>query len=163
MERVMRKKIIISWFFLAVTLFGCTSGVEDARGQSLTTDTKSTSFQDTAQKISFLKKYVVCPSAVIDTEFHIYYHDSGTGAVPGPSDWNIAVAVKINPKDLPLWTEEMHEIQGEEVDPKWWDELPIQDWEMTEEPVFYQRAEQWIYVAAYPESGVVLKFAATMK
>jgi len=160
----MNKKLIPAILLLTALLTGCTFNTNETRGnQNLTTDTWSSSFQDTAQKIDFLKKYVTCPSGVIDTEFHINYHDNGTGLVPGPSDWNITVAVQINPADLLLWIADMHETSSEEVDLKWWDELLLQGWNRSENPIFYQWEQHWTYLVAYPESGVVLKYATTMK
>jgi hypothetical protein len=91
---------------LLVALAACgTSGTKDVTSASLTTDTRSAQLATDAEKIAFLHRYITLYSAVEATEFHIVYHDNAGGAVPGPSDWDMRVAVKVAPADVSTWTD----------------------------------------------------------
>src|SRR5262245_18839405 len=102
---------------LPTALAGCGSG--GGVSASLTTDTRSAQLATDAEKIAFLRRYVKLSSAVEATEFHIVYHDNAGGRVPGPSDWDIRVALKVAPADVPAWTGGLQERAAAGVDLSW--------------------------------------------
>ena len=145
---------------LLVSLAAC--GIPSAGGKtsaSLTTDTRSTQFATDAEKIAFVHRYITLYSAVEATEFHIIYHDNAGGAVPGPSDWDMRVALKVAPADILAWTSGLQETEGAGADLSWGiDLLPdTSRWARTSPPRVYERASGGVIVAAFASEGVILK------
>ena len=88
----MRMSILI---LAIVLLIGCKSN---------TTDTYSSQFKTSNERIAFLKKYVKLCSSVADTEFHIQYQDDSEYTfVPSTSEWHMKVVMKISKKDIAKW------------------------------------------------------------
>jgi hypothetical protein len=123
---------------------------------SMTTNTRSASLPSDQAKVYFLKRYLVLPSEVQATEFHIVFHDNRKGLVPGPSDFDIQVAVKVPPDKVPAWTAEMPKAAAP-FDISWAkDFLPTDDrWATHSPPNYYERAG--VYVVTYEPEGIVLK------
>jgi hypothetical protein len=142
---------------LPVALVAC--GAPGGMSASLTTDTRSARFVTDAEKIAFLRRYVALSSSVEATEFHIVYHDNSGGAVPGPSDWDMRVALKVAPADIAAWTSGLQEVEGTGVDLSWGtDLLPnMSRWAHVSQPRIYQRAGGGVVVAAYAAEGIILK------
>jgi hypothetical protein len=145
---------------LLVALAAC--GIPSAGGNtsaSLTTDTHSAQFATDAEKIAFLGRYITLYSAVETTEFHIVYHDNAGGAVPGPSDWDMRVAVKVAPAEVSAWTSGLQEIEGASADLSWGTDLlpDTSRWARTSQPRIFQRAGGGVIVAAFASEGVILK------
>jgi hypothetical protein len=145
---------------LLMALVAC--GIPSAGGKtsaSLTTDTHSAQFATDAEKIAFLRRYVTLYSAVEASEFHIVYHDNAGEAAPGPSDWDMRVALKVAPADIPSWTSGLQEIAGADTDLSWGiDLLPdTVRWARTSQPRVYERASGGVTVAAFASEGVILK------
>jgi hypothetical protein len=146
--------------FLLVALAACgTQGPTGRVSASLTTDTRSDQFATDADKITFLRRYVTFSSAVEATEFHIVYHDNAGGPVPGPSEWNIHVALKIAPADIPAWTSGLQEMDGGGIDLSWGSALlpNTPRWARTSLPKIYGRAGGGVLVAAFVPEGIILK------
>jgi hypothetical protein len=143
-----------------VGLVAC--GTSSAGGEtiaSLTADTHSSQFATDAEKVAFLRRYITLYSAIEATEFHIVYHDNAGGAVPGPSDWDMRVALKITPVDVSAWTNGLQEIGSAGVDLSWGtDLLPDESrWARTSQPRMYERAGGGVIVAAFASEGIILK------
>jgi hypothetical protein len=143
---------------LALTACGAPGAGEDTSA-TLTTDTSSAQFATDAEKLAFLRRYVTLYSAVETTEFHIFHHDNAGGRAPGPSDWDMRVALKVAPADVAAWTSGLHEIDGADVDLSWGtDLLPnIPRWAHTSQPRIYERIGGGVIVAAFALDGVILK------
>jgi hypothetical protein len=145
---------------LLVALVACgTPGTSGGTSASLTTDTYSAQLATDAEKIAFLRRYIMLYSAVEATEFHIVYHDNAGGAVPGPSDWDMRVALKVAPADIPAWTNGLQEIDGAGADLSWGTDLlpDTSRWARTSPPRVYKRASGGVIVAAFASEGVILK------
>ena len=144
----------------AVALVACgTSGARGETSASLTTDTHSAQFATDAEKIAFLDRYITLYSAVEATEFHIVYHDNAAGAVPGPSDWDMRVALKVAPADVSAWTNGLQEINSAGVDLSWGTDLipDTSSWTLASQPRVFERAGGGVLVAAFAAEGVILK------
>jgi hypothetical protein len=124
--------------------------------RDMTTNTRSASLPTEQAKIEFLNRYLVLPTDVQGTEFHIVFHDNRKGLVPGPSDFDIQVAVKVPPDKVSAWTAEMPKAAAP-FDVSWaQDVLPRDDrWATHSTPHYYERAG--VYVVTYEPEGIVLK------
>jgi len=123
------KKIISLLVVTSTLLISCE--------ENLTTNTFSKDFSSHKEKIAFLKKYFTSDNKIADAEYHINFHDNSTGMIAGPSDWDMDIAVKINPKNLTKWISKCR--KGNESDlSKWNDILPnTNDWKIEGELIFY--------------------------
>lgn len=121
-----------------------------------TTDTWSADFKGDQDKIEFLMKYVNCPTKVLDAEYHITYHDNSHGLVPGPSDWRISAAIKVDPGDIREWTDGMEEVPEDQIDTGWWEGLDISDWGLDDSAAYYKR-DSGSYLVVYAGQGILLK------
>jgi hypothetical protein len=142
---------------LLTALAAC--GAPGGASTSLTTDTRSAQFATEAEKIAFLRRYVRLYSPVEATEFHIVYHDNSGGRVPGPSDWDMRVALKVAPADVPAWTGGLRESDGAGANLSWGIDLFPNEgrWAHTSHPRVYERAGGGVLVAAFAPEGIVLK------
>ena len=86
-------------------------------GKGKTTDTRSSDFLTLEEKKEFLERYVKFRRSYDDLEFHIAFIDGGSGAVPGPSEWDIRFSAIVPAAELDHW------IDGLEAD-----EAPSTDW-----------------------------------
>lgn len=114
--------------------------------------------------MAFLNKYLIMPSEVLDAEYYIFYQDNSTGMVPGPSDWDIRVALKVKEADIPLWIEGMEEILPEQISENMWEDLKTESftWERHETVKYYKRPESRSYLIVYPDQGIILKMMSTI-
>jgi hypothetical protein len=141
-------------------LAGCAApGAGSGTQTSLTTDTRSTQFATDTEKIAFLRRYLTLYSPVEATEFHIVYHDNSGGRVPGPSDWDLRVALLVAPADVPSWTDGLRQIDRASADLSWGiDLLPSERrWAHTSDPQVYERESGGVVVAVFAAEGIVLK------
>jgi hypothetical protein len=69
---------------------------------SRTTDTDSASIPSREERVAFVSRYVPTPAPILDASFHIVFHDNSQG-LPGPSDFSIAVALRVSPSDRARW------------------------------------------------------------
>ena len=134
----------------------------DMLHQSKTTDTWSFEFDNKEEKLQFLLEYLIAPSEIYDAEYLIQYHDNGGGPASGPSDWDIRVALLINPHDLSLWLEGLEELPLGEIDLLWWAELETErlNWHDSN-ALSYRRPGQNVFLVAFPEQGIILKSMST--
>ena len=131
---------------------------------SLSTDTWSSAFRSVEEKLLFLAKYMEMPSEVQDAEYHIVYHDNSGGMIPGPSDWDIRVALVIEPDNIYLWTDGMKKLVPGQIDVNdIWDELKTESitWQDNELVEYWKRPDFPVYLVVFPESGILLKMMST--
>ena len=69
---------------------------------SRTTDTDSDSLPSSKQRLEFVSRYVALRAPASDASFRIVFHDNSQG-LPGPSDWNMAVVLRVSPSDRERW------------------------------------------------------------
>jgi hypothetical protein len=131
--------------------------------RNISTNTWSYEFQNKDEKLSFLAEYMMAYSEIEDAEYHIIYHDNSGGLVPGPSDWDIRVALKVKSHDMSLWIEGFDEISSSEVDLAWWGGLETENisWNH-EDAICYKRPGAYVYLVAFPEQGIILKAIGTL-
>ncbi|CAN5436343.1 hypothetical protein BH10CHL1_BH10CHL1_02840 [soil metagenome] len=150
--RVIRQ-LILMLGLLSLPLAACITGIASNR----TTDTRSAQFTTDREKLAFLEKYLTLYSAVEAAEYHIVYHDNAAGAVPGPSDWDIQVVLKMAPENLLLWTVDMQPVEPASIDLTWaYPLLPTEPrWKVQAQPRVYTRSN--VVVAIFPEQGILFK------
>lgn len=126
---------------------------------SLTTNTHSDQFSNDAEKIAFLKRYLILHSAVESAEFHIIYHDN-SGGIPGPSDWDMQVVLKVKPQNAVLWRKALAPTQ-ESVDFSWaYSLVQRQGWKIQSQPQIFVGAGNKI--AIFEKEGIIFKHLTTM-
>ena len=133
-------------------------GHPEPRQLGRSTDTLSSSFDDKDEKLAFLIEYLVMKSDVLDAEYHIFFQDNSGGLVPGPSDWDIRVAIKVDLEDVPLWTDGFMRLMHHQLDISMWDDLKSErfTWNEPESAPNWKRPGSNSYLAIIPESGVIL-------
>ena len=158
--------LIATGYLLAVTMIFSLNAPENEKEQNKTTDTWSHSFSNKNEKLSFLTEYLVANSEILNAEYHIVYHDNSNGMIPGPSDWDIRVALKIKPEDMSLWTNGFERITSSEIDLTWWDELATGDISWNDDNIdnidYYKRENRFSYLVAFPDEGYILKAISIM-
>lgn len=88
------KNINLILLVVLVGFTGCNSN------EDMTTNTVSTIFKSKSEKITFMEKYYSPKFPYEDVEYHIVYHDNDSGrGVPGPSDWSMLFAFKLDSKE----------------------------------------------------------------
>jgi hypothetical protein len=143
---------ILVFCLLAVTLQSIF-----AQTPSLTTDTISWQFPTTDEKLAFLQTYLNLPTDVEAIEYHIVFHDNSGGRVPGPSDWDMRVIVKVAPEDVQAWIESLSETD-ETFDLFWAHDL-AKDW-ITSNPRFFTGDKR---AALFEKEGVVVWWLSTLQ
>jgi hypothetical protein len=78
------------------------SGPAAASRGGLTTDTDSRLHADRLHRLEFLARYLKTKSPLADAEYVIHYQDNSTGAIPGPSDWDIRAVLQPS-GDVAAW------------------------------------------------------------
>lgn len=125
----------------------------------MSTDTHSKQFATDTAKIQFLKRYLSFPTAVEAAEFHVVYHDNSGGMVPGPSDWDMQVVLKVAPQDLSAWTHNL-KVTSEQQDLAWGYRLAQQrGWKPQSKPKVYTGAGK--IVAVFEKEGFIFKRLTT--
>ena len=158
----MKKCILLIIVFILIFQTSCSvTGRAAGREENLTTNTWSANIKDHDGKIEFMEKYLVCPTKVLDAEYHIVFQDNSKGLVPGPSDWRITAMIKINPDDIAEWTKNMEEISEKQMDRTMLDELTIPDWDLSGEAAYYKRPNEQSYLVVYEKQGILLKYFFT--
>jgi hypothetical protein len=144
---------VCSLLLLVVMIFSSTVLAQEF---SLTTDTASSQFATLEEKIAFLERYLELPSEAKAAEYHIVYHDNSSGRVPGPSDWDMRVVVKVESEAIPLWLESLKATE-EPFDLSWAFAL-VQDWHLESSPKFFTGDKR---VAVFEVEGVVVLWLST--
>ncbi len=152
----MRRAIGI--YLLILLGSGCTQTAENQQG-NLSTQTNSTRFNEKSKKLTFLSKYVKSHSKVEDAEFTIFYQDNSSGAVAGPSDYTMVVAIKTEKNTVNQWISGF-EKQGFQMNRKLWEKLPIQDWKLDGPSEVYRSGNNIKLI--YPKSDVLLAYFTTV-
>jgi hypothetical protein len=146
----------VMWIALGLTIGLTVLAVIRPKPAAMATDTRSAALQGDRAKLDFLKKYLRLPTEVQATEFHITYQDNSKGMVPGPSDYDLRVVVKVSPDKVPQWSAEMGQPTAP-FDVAWaYELLPKEDrWRITSTPVYYQRER--VQVVTFAPEGIVFK------
>jgi hypothetical protein len=134
------------------------SRLRNSKNDDLSTDTWSSSFDNHYDKLSFLARYLVPFSEIIDAEYHIIYADNSRGRVPGPSYWDIRAALKVNAEDIPTWLDGFFEVPQGDIDLGWWDEINSDSVAWTADCAqFYQRPGSLSYLVVFADEAILLK------
>jgi hypothetical protein len=127
--------------------------------RNMSTDTHSKQFVTDADKIQFLKRYLTFPTAVEAAEFHVVYHDNSGGGIPGPSDWDMQVVLKVAPQNLSAWTHNV-KVTSQKQDLEWGYSLAQQRaWKLQSKPKIYTGPGK--IVAVFEKEGFIFKRLTT--
>ncbi len=151
MADLLRCRFHILW--LAIFVLGCWGNKDK------TTHTFSRAFSSTEEKLEFFKSYVSPHSEIKDLDFLIHYKDNSGGSIPGPSDWDIIAIIKIDNDKIPLWIEDMEQLENppsiqllEKL------ELPAGRWEISSKPVCYASKGKIVFIHK-PEKSIILYYS----
>ena len=137
------------WALFGLVLLGCKS-------DSRTTDTKSAGIKSRELRIAFLKDYFASPTEPLDAEFHLVFQDNSGGMIPGPSDSDFQVAVRVPPDAVAQWAMGC-EAARLDVRPAWVGPMlkGKKGWEVKSQPDTYRcgREERVIHV----REGVIFR------
>jgi hypothetical protein len=128
---------------------------------ALTTRTSSSQFSTQQEKLQFLKKYLTFYSDVYMAEYYIDFQDNSYGLVPGPSEWDIIVSLKVPKDSIKKWIDGFQKIEPNEIDLNVWDRLNLvpSKWSTKSKPAYYKRPDQMVYLVVYDE-GIIFKRVA---
>ena len=146
-------------FTLGIILItSCTS-------QDRTINIYSHQFEKQEEKLKLLKKYLQKQSGILDAEYHIWYQDNSAGrlSVPGPSDYNLIVALKIIPDSLDSWIKGLQRINYQ-IHTTNWNELKLDKnkWRLKSLPEFYHSSSKTEVKLVYRKEAVVLGIYSSM-
>ena len=152
------QKILYKYYLtlLALLIFGC-------QAENKSADVYSYPIDDKTEKIETLKKYLTKDSGLIDTEYHIWFQDNGTGRVPGPSDYNIKLALKIEPDSLDSWINYL-EPSSKKISIDLWEELKLDRnfWQLESEPELYHSSLSTEVKLLFRKENIILGIYSTM-
>ena len=151
------KFIVRDVLFIAITLAALSLACH--REPSRTTDKMSSEFSTDQAKIDYLSRYLKLQTAIEATEFHIQYQDNSGGLVPGPSEWDVQVVMKMKPEDTPVWSKGMKPADNGDVKLlEWGYSLLPRDsrWSIKSKPDVFV-GEGGVLVAVFAPEGIVFK------
>lgn len=143
-------------FLVTLLIFGCQT-------ENKSTDVYSYQIDDKTEKNEILKKYLMKESGLIDAEYHICFQDNGTGRVPGPSDYNIKLALKVESDSLDSWISHL-EPSSKKISIDQWDELKLDGdfWKLKSEPELYHSSLFTEIKLLYRKENIILGIYSTM-
>lgn len=142
-------------------LLACCAFLACSADKDLTTDTRSSQFADRSEKLAFLARYLKRAPGPVDAEYAIWYHDNGRGGVPGPSDYDIRIIVRVVPDSLDGWTEGLTQEPWTGTDRAWKDLMvDTVAWRIVSAAKLYRGPSKVLLV--HRDEGVVLARYASM-
>src|SRR5690554_703694 len=151
-------KIIRKYYLVLLTLliFGCQT-------ENKSMDLYSYQIGDKTKKNETLKKYLTKESGLIEAEYHIWFQDNETGRVHGPSDYNIKLALKIEPDSLDSWTNYL-ESSSKKISIDLWDGLKLDRnfWKLESEPESYHSSLYTEVKLLFRKENIILGTYSTM-
>ena len=130
--------------------------------QDKTINVFSKDIKDPKEKKETLKKYLKKQSGVQDSEYHIWFMDNGGGRVPGPSDYNITLALKIETDSINNWVGYLEPTKPFKIDD--WDVLKLNPkiWNLKGEVNYYRSSIGYELKIVFKEQNIVLAKYSTM-
>jgi hypothetical protein len=149
-----------SFLVMVRLVFICLLSIMSCETKNKSIDIYSHDVKTKEEKINILKEYLNIESGLIDAEYHIWFKDNSGGMVPGPSDYNLTLALRIAPDSLDNWTRGLK--RSEPTGPiHYWDKLKL-DWDLTSTPEYYFSDYKNQIKMVYRKEGVILAKYSTM-
>jgi hypothetical protein len=122
----------------------------------------SKDIKDQKEKEEILNKYLNKHSRVLDSEYYIKYQDNGGGLVPGPSDYYISVALKLQPDSIYNWVSHLEPTTPFKTDD--WEGLSLnpKSWELIGKTKYYRSSLGTELKVVYTEQNIILAQYSTM-
>ena len=146
---------------LSILLVAIVCAMIGCADESLTTHTSSTQFATKEEKIDFLNRYLVNRAGLLDAEYRIDYQDNGSGrGVPGPSDYDIYMIVRILPDSIDAWTSDVQQ-QDFLISREMWSGVALDTsvWRVHSTPELYTSLGQVKLI--YSAEGIVFAYYTT--
>jgi hypothetical protein len=130
--------------------------------QDKTINVFSKDLKSLKEKEEILDKYIRKQSQVLDSEYYIRYQDNNGGLVPGPSDYYISVALKVNPDSIYNWVNYLEPTDSFKIDD--WNQLKLNpnSWELKGPASFYRSSLGTELKVVFKKYNIVLAQYSTM-
>ena len=124
--------------------------------QDKTINVFSKDIKDQNQKKETLKKYLKKQSGIQDSEYHFWFMDNGGDRIPGPSDYNITLALKIETDSIDNWVGYLEPTRPFNISS--WEslELNVKNWELKGTPKYYRSSLGTEIKVVFKEQNIVL-------
>ena len=141
----MKSKIIL---LFCLSIFSCASS---------SSTIKSSDYSQKSERISTLKKYFNLRSDILDAHYKIYDVNAKTCLVPGATDRDYRIIVKIDKSDVLKWTEK-EIMTSYHFDFSWAEELlqeyNVTDFDLSGKRIMFSSEQKKMLV--YTDAGIVL-------
>jgi hypothetical protein len=127
---------------------------------SKTTHTNSASFSTSQEKVRFLTTYLTPHSEIRNAKYVIDYRDNSQGILAGPSDYTMAVALKINKDSVDYWLKGLKK-EDFTINLDLWKEVELKEptWMLPEKQELFTGTGET--KAVYREAGIILTHYTT--
>ncbi len=127
------------------------------------TQTNSSTFSTYKEKLDFFTQYVHLKSEILDLEYSIFYKDNTSGRISpsGPSDWDIKVAIKLDPKLMDKWIENSYPL-NKPIQFNIWNDMKLDpdQWNLKNENKLYTEPNK--IIATYKKDSILLLYYSTL-
>jgi len=113
------------------------------------------------EKLRILKDYVRLDPGLRDAEYHIWYQDNSDGWIPGPSDYNLTLALKITPDSIDHWLKGLSRSTTEITHAPWQKLKLDSSWNFTSAPEYYGAEQENGAKIVYRDEGIILALYST--
>lgn len=155
-NNTIRKNMKNIGLFFALTVVSCNLNSTNPNVRSsITVDSKD-------ERIAVLKKEVLTPTEIYDTEYHLVNANGFTDqrTVPGASSLIYSFVVKVGTNDINKWTTGLREVPNSTLTFNWMTKLPEhrkKNWQTDSVSTFYTDDNNSITVVAYKRKGIIFK------
>lgn len=123
--------------------------------------------ENKTERVEALEREIKSFSEIFDAEFE-FFNVNGFGnqrGIPGASSWDYKFAIRIDPNDIPKWTEGFDRMEILDGDQKWVEEIiknRKENWIRKSKPEYFKRAKENVVLIVYREEGILFKRVITM-
>ena len=101
----------LKYLFLLLVFLSLPAHAQRTTTPDLSTNTQSDVFATSEERLAFLKRYLNFRSEPRNAQYHLMYKDNSQGFPPGPSDWDLRIVLWLEPADVPLWLQDVREVE----------------------------------------------------
>ena len=120
------------------------------------TTVKSSDIQSAKNRIKELGKLFVLRSEIIDAEYEIYDVNINNRSIPGPTDRDYRVVLKVKPEDLEKWNDPELSIPSLPLDIKWAEKLASGNQVFDLSGPGMQYSNEHKQMTVFQDSGIIL-------
>lgn len=154
---IMRNTLLYSKFYLVILLLGYSCSFDNE-----STDIYSYQIQSQKEKLQYLNTYLTTDSTILDAEYYIRYHDNGSGLIPGPSDYYIKVALKMDSNSIHSFVNNLMHYNKQLPIDQWSDlNLNRKSWKLNTHPEYFISKSKKHIKILYRKENTILAIYST--